>query len=143
MRIRPLVFWLCVSTFTLPFLHRFLMVFGARGEPRLKGSAGEAGTPCYCLIRLIQKVHYTTVLAPLRGFSLQPKGFFWRTRGRIYRLPPLPPTPPGFDATTMNTHVLCLFASLSFFFCRLSLSSFFFSFSFSLCQAAYQEHRIT
>ena len=44
----------------------------------------EAGTPYYCLIRLIQKVHYTTVLAPLRGFSLQPKGFFRRTRGRIY-----------------------------------------------------------
>ena len=46
-------------------------------------SAAEAAPPYYCLIKLIQKVHYTTVLAPLRGFSLQPKGFFRRTRGRI------------------------------------------------------------
>ena len=35
-------------------------------------------------MRLTQKVHYPTVLAPLRCFSLHPKGFFRRTRGRIY-----------------------------------------------------------
>ena len=104
LRFRPLVFWLCVSTFTLPFLRRFLMVFGSRWEPRIaqfRSSASAAGTPYYCLIRLIQKVHYTTVLAPLRGFSLQPKGFFRRTRGRIYRLPPLPPISPVFDDLTI------------------------------------------
>ena len=83
---RPLVFWLRVSTFTLPFLDRFLMVFGLLWELRFTGFwyvGVTAGTSYYCLLRLIQKVHYTTVLAPLRGFSLPPKGFFRRTRGRI------------------------------------------------------------
>ena len=62
----------------------FLAPPGSPDSRLRERSAAEAGTPCYCLIRLIQKVHYTTVLAPLRGFSLQPKGFFRRTRGRIY-----------------------------------------------------------
>ena len=50
------------------------LLFGSTWVPGFMGfrsSASAAGTPNYCLIRLIQKVHYTTVLAPLRGFSLQ------------------------------------------------------------------------
>ena len=81
---RALIFCFFASTFAPPFCHRFCMLFGSTWEPRFTTPAAEAGTPCYCLIRLIQKVHYTTVLAPLRRFSLQPKGFFRRTRGRIY-----------------------------------------------------------
>ena len=80
------------SVFLPPLLlFLFAIVFACFLAPPLspdsrlrERSAGEAGAPYYCLIRLIQKVHYTTVLAPLRRFSLQPKGFFRRTRGRIY-----------------------------------------------------------
>ena len=56
LRFRPLVFWLCVSTFTLPFLHRFLMVFGPRREPRFMGFwyvGGRGGTS----LLLFNKAH--------------------------------------------------------------------------------------
>ena len=55
LRFRPLIVSLCASTLTLPFLHRFLLVFGPpHGCPKAR-SAAEAGTPFYCLISSFRK----------------------------------------------------------------------------------------
>ena len=45
LRFRPLLFSLCASIFALPFLHRFLEVFGPPRILEIKGSAVEAGPP--------------------------------------------------------------------------------------------------
>ena len=70
----------------------FLEPPGAQNGTPKHSSAVEAGPPYYTLIETFTKLIHSTVLAPLRRFYLQPKGFFRRTRGRLFRLPPLPPT---------------------------------------------------
>ena len=45
LRFRPLIFWLCASTFALPFLHRFFEVFGPSLGPQIIRLAAEAGPP--------------------------------------------------------------------------------------------------
>ena len=45
LRFRPLIFWLRASIFALPFLHRFLEVFGRPRILEIKGSAAQAGPP--------------------------------------------------------------------------------------------------
>ena len=64
---------------------------------------------------LFNKVHYTTVLAPLRGFSLQPKGFFRRTRGRIV-LSFAPSAAAGWHFDRVEARYGCQVERRSFFF---------------------------